>query len=185
MGRRQLVVMVVAAVALVAGCGSGDAESTTATTPEAEVTEPAPSAPTSDETTAPPAPVDVCGLLADVDVEALLGEAPGEPAGDRDVLGDTCAVDPADGSSTAALRLVVSEGQGVEAYASQRETFGVDGEVDGLGDEAFHSGPYLFVLRGDTLVFVQVLRDAATGSPAVEDAELEGVMTTVLAALDG
>jgi hypothetical protein len=80
---------------------------------------------------------------------------------------------------------VVSAGQGVEAYASQKETFGVDAEADGLGDEAFHSGPYLFVLRDDTLAFLQVLRDAGAGSPAVDDGELEATMATVLTALEG
>ena len=57
-------------------------------------------------------------------------------------------------------------------------------EVEGLGDGAFHTGAYLFVLDGDRLVYMQVVQDSANGD-GVEDADLEAAMRTVLDNLAG
>jgi hypothetical protein len=127
---------------------------------------------------AAPGEVDACAALAGVDLEALLAEPVAAPEGSTDIMGANCFVEPV-ADTSAGLRLVVSNQEPADNFANQRELLGVDSEVTGLGDEAFHTGPYLFVLRGDTLVFVQVVQDAATGA-GVDDAQLEAAMTTIL-----
>jgi hypothetical protein len=127
--------------------------------------------------------VDACAALAGVDIEALVGEPVMPPDGSTDMMGAACNVDPVSESS-AGLRLIVSDQEPEDNYANQQETFGVDTEVEGLGDKAFHTGPYLFVLAGDQLVFLQVVQDAATGA-GVDDADLEAAMQTVLDNLAG
>jgi hypothetical protein len=127
---------------------------------------------------AAPADVDACAALAGVDLEALVAEPVAAPEPSTDIMGASCTVDPVSDSS-AGLLLIVTDQEAADNFANQREVLGVDSEVTGLGDQAFHTGPYLFVLRGETLVFVQVVRDAATGA-GVDDAELEAAMATVL-----
>ena len=119
--------------------------------------------------------------MALLDVETLIGE-PGAPVDDTSDLGVSCQVAPVDSASDAGLRLTVETQHGPENYAQQKELLGVDSEVGGLGDEAFHTGPYLFVLRGDTLAFLQVLQSVENGF-AAEDADLEAAMAIVLAEL--
>ena len=122
--------------------------------------------------------VDACAYLAGVDLEALVGEPVATPEASTDMLGATCVVDPV-ADTSAGLRLIVTDQEPADNYANQREVLGVDSEVTGLGDEGFHTGPYLFVLRGEKLLFLQVVQDATTGA-GVEDAALEAAMTTVL-----
>lgn len=118
---------------------------------------------------------DPCPLLEGVDLEALLGE----PAGAPEAGTQTCRVQPAAEDSRGNLQLVVATSRAADNYETQQETFGVDSEVAGLGDAAFHSGPYLFVLDGEVLAFVQVIRDSSLGV-GVDDADLEAAMATVL-----
>ncbi|MGK2948538.1 MAG: hypothetical protein ACSLFP_08180 [Acidimicrobiales bacterium] len=118
---------------------------------------------------------DPCPLLEGVDLEALLGE----PAGAPEAGTQTCRVQPAAEGSRGNLQLVVATSRAADNYDTQQETFGVDSEVAGLGDAAFHSGPYLFVLDGEVLAFVQVIRDSSLGV-GVDDADLEAAMATVL-----
>jgi hypothetical protein len=194
-GRRRLLAAVAVAVAvtaavLLAGCGDGDEESakgepasetSVSTVPADEETEPADGANPLDDTSA--GGVDACAIVDTLDVEALLGEAPAPRADETSELGAVCVVEPADPESRAAMRLVVEAERGPENYAQQKDLLGVDSEPAGFGDEAFHTGPYLFVLKGETLAFIQVVRDGSKGV-AVEDAQLEAAMTTVLEALE-
>jgi hypothetical protein len=119
---------------------------------------------------------DACPLLGGIDLAALLGE----PAGEPEASSQVCRVRPASADSRGNLQLVVATSRAADNYETQQETFGVDTEVDGLGDAAFHSGPYLFVLDGDVLAFMQVIRDSTLGI-AVDDSDLEAAMSTVLA----
>lgn len=121
---------------------------------------------------------DPCVALAGVDLAALVGEPVGEPNGSQDLMGDSCRVDPVSDSS-AGLRLVYSDQKAADNFENQREVLGVDTEAPGLGERAFHTGPYVLVLDGDQLVMLQVIRDSATGF-AVPDAELEAAMVTIL-----
>ena len=184
MGRRGLlaaVAMMTAAV-LLTGCGDGD-DDAAESDPAAETsvsTVPADDAGSLDDTSA--GDVDACAIVDTLDVEALLGEAPAPQDDETSDLGAVCVVEPADPESRAAMRLVVETKRGPENYAQQKDLLGVDSEPAGFGDEAFHTGPYLFVLDGDTLAFIQVVRDSTKGV-AVEDAQLEAAMTTVLEAL--
>jgi hypothetical protein len=123
---------------------------------------------------------ETCALLDGVDLSALLGE----PVEDPEADGTVCRVAPADSDSRGQLGLVVETDRPADNFATQREVFGVDREVTGLGEAAFHSGPYLFVLDGDTFFFLQVVRDAAIGR-GVPEGELEAAARTVLANLDG
>lgn len=191
---RRLVATIAVVAVLVAGCGGSDddaadeaadgpvatvpAESEPADQPTDE-TEPAAETGAGDETSA--GDVDACAIVALLDVETLMGE-PGAPVDDTSDLGASCQVEPADAESRAGLRLTVETQRGPENFAQQKELLGVDTEVTGLGDEAFHTGPYLFVLQGDTLAFIQVLQSAENGM-AAEDADLEAAMATVLAEL--
>lgn len=125
--------------------------------------------------------VDACAIVELLDIETLLGE-PGTVVDDTSDLGASCQVDPVDEASRAGMRLTVEVERGPENYAQQKELLGVDTEVEGLGDEAFHTGPYLFALEGDTLAFLQVLQSMEDGI-AADDAALEAAMATVLAEL--
>lgn len=191
---RRAIAVLLMAMLVTAGCGSDD-EATEAGAPDA-----AAGATEGDSgSTAPDVPsdtepgldgdgadaadeLDVCGLLAEVDLEPLLGEPAGPLEGESDALGHVCAIDPLDEESRATLRLVVSTSSGPENYATQREMLGVDAEVTGLGDEAFHSGPYLVVVRGDALITLQAISDASQAF-RVADADLETAMASILAAL--
>jgi len=119
---------------------------------------------------------DACPLLDGIDLAALLGE----PAGEPEASSQVCRVRPASADSRGNLQLVVATSRAADNFETQKDTFGVDTEVEGLGDAAFHSGPYLFVLDGEVLAFMQVIRDSSLGI-AVDDADLEAAMTTVLA----
>jgi hypothetical protein len=181
-------VAMIAAV-LLTGCGGDDdaakdepaSETSVSTVPADEETGPADDPGSLDDTSA--GDVDACAIVETLDVEGLLGEAPAPRDDETSELGAVCVVEPADAESRAAMRLVVETKRGPENYAQQKELLGVDSEPTGFGDEAFHTGPYLFVLKGDTLAFIQVVRDGTKGV-AVEDAQLEAAMTTVLAALE-
>jgi hypothetical protein len=78
--------------------------------------------------------------------------------------------------------LTINVNSAADNFENQKELFGVDTEATGLGDSAFHSGPYLFVLDGETFFFIQVVRDSSLGV-AVDDADLEAAATKVLTAL--
>ena len=139
----------------------------------------------SDETTAgsrpdatPSGGADPCDVLAGIDVVALVGEPVAAPKGSDDLMGASCRVDPLSGSS-AGLRVVVSDQEPADNFENQREVLGVDTEATGIGDQAFHTGPYLIVLDGDRLVLIQVIRDSGTGF-AVPDADLEAAAKTIL-----
>lgn len=172
-------------------------ESTTATTaPASTVSETdAPettSAPTTEDAPAPTtegddtaaAALDACAILESLDPSALLGEPAGEPEGSGgDTFGSTCGIESASEDTRGATRLTISTNSAADNFENQKELFGVDTEVSGLGDTAFHSGPYLFVLDGETFFFIQVVRDFSLGV-AIDDAELEAAATKVLAALE-
>jgi len=188
--RRMAAIVAVGGIVM-AGCGGSDdgdddavdagTADAGATVPETDPVEsdPADEAGAAEETSA--GDVDACAIVALLDLETLMGE-PGAPVDDTSALGASCQVDPADSASTAGLRLTVETQHGPENYAQQKDLLGVDTEVTGLGDEAFHTGPYLFTLRGDTMAFLQVLQSAENGL-AAEDADLEAAMAIVLAEL--
>lgn len=184
-----------AGLLLASGCGSDDdrddaesveSEDTSGTTAAgADDTEPADGEAddTADDDTEAAGDVDPCDALAGVDAEALVGEPVAAPQSETDIAGDSCLVDAASGSNTG-LRLIISDNSAAENFENQRQNFGVDSEVEGLGDGAFHTGAYLFVLDGDRLVYMQVVQDSANGD-GVEDADLEAAMRTVLDNLAG
>lgn len=132
--------------------------------------------------TAPTSASDPCDVLAGVDLEALVGEPVTEPNGSDDLMGASCRVDPVS-DSHAGLRVVVSDQEAADNFENQREVLGVDTEAAGIGDKAFHTGPYLIVLDGDRLVLIQVVRDSAEGF-GVPDADLEAAAQTILANLN-
>jgi hypothetical protein len=142
--------------------------------------EPAPT-PAADQ--APAGDVDTCAILESLDPSALLGEPAGEAVGSgSDIFGFTCAIKSASEDARGATRLTIMTNSAAENFEKQKEIFGVDTEVAGLGDSAFHSGPYVFVLDGETFFYIQVIRDSSLGV-AIDDAELEAAATKVLAAL--
>jgi hypothetical protein len=187
----MLTATVVVGAVLLMGCGSDDGDDTSAG--DAPATEESvPAEPAEDETD-PPAEdesldetsagdVDACAIAATLDVEGLLGEAPAPQDDATSEMGAVCVVKAADTESRGSMRLVVETKKGPENYEQQKELLGVDSEPTGFGEQAFHTGPYLFVLEGDTLAFIQVLRDSSKGL-AVEDAKLEEAMTLVMEAL--
>jgi hypothetical protein len=127
---------------------------------------------------------DPCGLLASVDLDGLLGEPAGTPVGETSDLGDTCTVEAmAAEESRGAIALSVSTGRAEDNFATQQDVLGVDAEINGLGDAAFHTGPYVVVRSGDTLFFIQVVRDAAVGF-AVPDEDMEAAAQQILVNLD-
>jgi hypothetical protein len=167
-------------------CGSDDSaepEAESATIPDEATTEAPPATdPVATDDSEPADTSDVggdpCDVLAGIDVAALVSEPVADPEGSDDLMGASCRVDPVSDSS-AGLRVVVSDQEPTDNFENQRELFGVDLEVTGIGDKAFHSGPYLFVLDDDILVMIQVIRDSETGFN-VPDAELEAAMATIL-----
>jgi hypothetical protein len=165
--RRVAWVVAAIGVALLAGaCGGSDnAESV--------------SNAVSDDGTESRAVLTTCDLLEGVDSGLLLGESAGEPHPD----GTVCRVDPADAASRGQLGLVVETDRPDDNFETQREVFGVDTEVAGLGDAAFHSGGYLFVLDGETFFFLQVVRDASL-NVGVPDGDLEAAAHTVIENLE-
>ena len=129
-------------------------------------------------------PVDglACSLLEGIDVEALIGEPVGAPtigAGN-----DACVVPPVDPESDAFVSLTVIGAQARQRFDETEKIFGVDAVVDGLGDEAFHSGPVLAVLSGDQAFLLWMMGDIMNGAN-VDDAELEAVMAQILESAGG
>lgn len=126
--------------------------------------------------------LDACALLEGADLEAILG-APAA-AGESEFLGHghTCRIEALGEDWRASLTLRISTSHGPENYDGQRESVGVDAEVTGLGDAAFHSGPYLGVLLGDRFLLLHVLADASSDFRAADE-DLEAAMATVVAAL--
>lgn len=126
-----------------------------------------------------------CSLLAEVDLEALVGEPLGESTSEEDGATNECEVPPVDPESTAYVSLTVIESvlgsEAVDQFAGAKDLFGVDSTVDGLGDEAFHSGPVLAVLSGERAFLLWVMGDIMLGAN-VDDADLEAAMVQVLAA---
>lgn len=186
--RRVAITIAVGAIVM-SGCGGSDGDDEAAgdtgasgpvtTVPASDPADEVDEVDAGEETSA--GDVDACAIVALLDVETLMGE-PGALVDDTSDLGASCQVEPVDGESRAGLRLTVETQRGPENYAQQKELMGVDSEVSGLGDEAFHTGPYLYVLRGDTLAFLQVLQSTENGI-AADDADLEAAMVTVLAEL--
>lgn len=198
--------VVVVAVLGSAACGSDDAggddasvdsAATESVEPTPEVTAPAETASTepsgstpgtvaaSPDTTAAAsngAVEDPCALLQGVDLDALLGEPVGPAEGELNDIADTCNAETVSEDSRGTLALSVSTNSAADNFVNLEELFGVDAEITGLGDQAFHSGPYVVVLSGDTLVNLQVLRDAAQGF-AVPDPDMEAAAAQVLANL--
>jgi hypothetical protein len=207
-GKWVRIVSLGVAFLVVVGCGSGadddadpgagvDATVAEPVTTEPVTTEPVTTEPvTTEPATTEPAttePVDggdqgedgdVCAALEGIDLDAMLAEPAGQPtASGSDAMGAVCLVDPL-GDSHAGFRLVVTTQAAADNFDNQRELLGVDSEVEGLGERAFHTGPYLFVQQGDTLVFIQVLRDIANGI-AVDDVDMEAAMRIILDNLAG
>lgn len=127
--------------------------------------------------------IDACGLLDGVDVDGLLGQPAGQPSDDSTSMGAACSVQPADGSG--GLSLAVTAERPVDNFETQRELLGVDAEVDGFGDAAFHGGGHFVVLDGEHLVRLQVVRDSGLGAGPVTQAEIETSMATILGNLAG
>src|SRR3546814_13947562 len=77
-------------------------------------------------------------------------------------MGAACTVAYGTGGS-GGVSFAVTTSRSAENYDNQQELFGVDEELTGLGDKAFRSGGYLFVLDGELLVRLQVVRNADHG----------------------
>jgi hypothetical protein len=127
---------------------------------------------------------DPCELLVGVDLDALLGEPVGTPEGELNDIADMCSADMVNEESRGSVALSVTTNSAADNYVNLEELFGVDTEISGLGDQAFHSGPYVVVLAGDTLVNFQVIRDAAFGL-GVPDPDMEVAAAQILANLAG
>lgn len=174
----------VAAVLLAVACGgdddTADEPDNTVTTPTADETdEDAGDDEEADDTPVEsPEPSAACPLLEGVDTAELLGEAAGDPEEGT----ETCIVEAASADSRGGVSLVASTNSAAANYDNRVELFGIDSEPSGFGDRAFHSGPYLIVLDGETLLQLQVVRDSSLG-PGVDDALLEAAMTTILSNL--
>lgn len=121
---------------------------------------------------------DACALLEGVDLDDLLGEPAGEPNDASTAMGLACTVPMATGGSGGATLAVTSD-RSAENYENQQELFGVDEEVAGLGDAAFRSGGYLFVLDGERFVRLQVIQDAEAGA-GVEHEKMVAAMEVIL-----
>ncbi|MGH9213724.1 MAG: hypothetical protein ACRD2C_24075 [Acidimicrobiales bacterium] len=176
--------MAVGSTLLAGACGgSGDADGNAADDAETATAAPDPTgaegAAGTPSAGGPDGRADPCDLLNGVDAEILLGEPASEPQAE----GTVCRVVPADTGSRGQFGLVVETERPEDNFETQQEVFGIDTEVTGLGDAAFHSGSYLFVLDGDTFFFLQVLRDEAQGG-GVSDSDLEDAARTVVANLD-
>lgn len=151
-------------------------------------TEPADTEPTDSPTTDAPATGgsydDPCELLAGVDLDAVLGEPAGTPEGELNDIADMCTVESTSEGTRGSLVLSVSTNSAADNFVNLEELFGVDAEITGLGDQAFHSGPYVIVLAGDTLVNFQAIRDASIGF-AVPDPDAEAAVAQILTNLAG
>jgi len=180
-GRRAIArraVLALAAVTLLAACGDDDgpaseAPSSTApttTTPEA-----------TDRSTSPDADEaagdDLCVLLADVDLAAVLAEPPGEPQSSP----ESCIVRAADPASHARVDVGLRPTGGADAYQRNNEIVGIDAPLTGIGDEAVRAGLRVHARKGDAFVSVQVVRKVTTNGH-IPDAELEALARTVAAA---
>lgn len=126
--------------------------------------------------------LDSCALFEGADLDALLGVPAGPGEDEFHGHGHTCEIRALDEGSRARLTLRISTSHGPENHEGMREQVGVDSEVTGLGDAAFHSGPYLGVLLGERFLLLQVLGDSALSFRAA-DADLEAAMAVVVAAL--
>lgn len=122
-----------------------------------------------------------CALLGLIDVEALVGEPVGGGVSDEDGTNSECEVAPLDADSTAFASLSIDRGDAAQQFAETKEIFGVDAQVDGLGDDAFHSGPVLAVLSGDRTYVLWIMGDIMLGAN-VDDADMEAAMTQILEA---
>ncbi len=156
-----------------AGNGAGDDPAGTASTVAGDAT--AATDPSAGDTVPEGEDADVCTLLENLDVDALLGEEGGTPDGD----GARCVVLPVDPESTGqvGVGLVIPGG---EAYADRQEILGSDSEVEGLGDEAYLTGSWLHVRAGDIYVDLQVVRNPLGEGPRVTDDEMVEAMRTIL-----
>ncbi len=96
-------------------------------------------------------------------------------------LDAACHVETTDPDSQASLSLSIETKGASVTYETEKKSLPGDREVSGLGDDAFHFGDYLFVLRGDALVRLR-LEGPELGAE-VDDAQLEAAMKTVLAEL--
>jgi hypothetical protein len=122
-----------------------------------------------------------CALLELVDVDALIGEPLGAAVSEEDGSDSECEIPPLDPDSTAVVSLSVDREGGAQQFAETKEIFGVDAEVDGLGDDAFHSGPVLAVLSGDRTYLLWIMGDIMLGAN-VDDADMEAAMAQILEA---
>lgn len=155
---------VLAALCLsLAACGGGSADSAKAADPH-----PAPvQAATTPAGAVPPASapgpaasvesLDICALLAGVDLDAALGEAAGPPR----ASGAHCEIKPADASSPASMLVHYADRGGAALYARQNALFGVDSPLPDLGDEAIATGTRIHALAGDAFLRVQIVRNPA------------------------
>lgn len=186
-GRRAAWLVAALEITLLAGsCGGSDDDAETSASPPSSDDETASSTTSPDSAAAEGATgepsaggSDVCALLEGVDASALLGEPAGQPRSD----GTVCRVAPTNADSRGQFGLVVETDRPADNFETQQEVFGVDTEVAGLGDAAFHSGGYLFVLDGGTFFFLQAVRDASLGL-GVPDGELEAAARTVIGNLE-
>jgi len=197
-GRRadaRRTVLARAAVTLLAACGDDDgpaseAPSSTApttTTPEATDRSTSPDADAvgaTDDGEADPADGadeaagdDLCALLADVDLAAVLAEPPGEPQSSP----ESCIVRAADPASRARVDVGLRPTGGADAYQRNNEIVGIDAPLTGIGDEAVRAGLRVHARKGDAFVSVQVVRNVTTNGH-IPDAELEALARTVAAA---
>ncbi len=189
--RLVVAALVVIGAVLVAGCGSVDGETTAAAPGGSAVTTAAPAGDdTGDDTVdpsgdaAPDGAVDACALLADADLEAILG-VPVADATTEETYGDyVCDVRPADESVRAQFKLVVDADQGTKNFPRQRDLAADPEPVTGLGDEAFRSGANLFVLDDGMLLHTNVVR-APTATGDLTTAQLSEVLAGVLDNLHG
>lgn len=180
---RPMVWGIVALVAAVlAACGGDDEGGASPPDTAAAADDPAAGDDAADDG-AGGAGIDACGLLDGIDVDGLLGQPAGQPSDDSTSMGAACSVQPADGSG--GLSLAVTAERPADNFETQRELLGVDAEVDGLGDAAFHGGGHFVVLDGERLVRLQVVRDSGLGAGPVTQAEIETSMATILGNLAG
>lgn len=117
-----------------------------------------------------------CSLLAEVNVDGLLGEP---VAGASVDTATTCQLEADDPDSTGTVHLYVTSPGGRESYLTQKNLLGVDQEVSSLGDEAFISGGFVNVLVDDHHFNLVVIRHPLTDG-AVTAADLEEAARGVL-----
>lgn len=160
------------------------ADTEPADTEDTDAAPPATESPTTDAPATGGGYDDPCELLVGVDLDALLGEPVGSPVGELNDIADMCRAEMVNADSRGSLALSVTTNSAADNYVNLEELFGVDEEITGLGDQAFHSGPYVVVLAGDTLVNFQVIRDAAFGF-GVPDPDMEVATAQILANLAG